>query len=250
MNTYAFIPARYQSSRLPGKPLIPIAGKPMIQHVYERAKGCLEVSAVLVATDDQRIADCVRAFGGEVIMTRPDHHSGSDRVCEAATQLGVREDEIVVNIQGDQPLFKPSVISQLIHPLLADASLPMSTLMFRIRDPKEVNNPNHVKVVTDQAGLALYFSRAAIPFYRDANVPQTHYKHLGFYAFRMRSLVEFTRMPEGRLEVTEKLEQLRALENGMRIMVAETLFDSIEVDVAADIRRVEASMRSTTRESG
>lgn len=245
MNVYAFIPARYQSSRLPGKPLVPIAGKPMIQHVYERAMRCREVTGVYVATDDERIADCVQAFGGQVVLTAEEHLSGTDRICEAATVLGVKPDEIVVNIQGDQPLYHESVIPQLIEPLILDRTILMSTLSFQIREPKEVDDPNHVKVVSDKAGFALYFSRSPIPFYREKGVPQVHHKHLGFYAYRMRFLIEFHRMPEGRLEAAEKLEQLRALENGARIRVVETSFDSIEVDVAADIRKVEETLAAS-----
>lgn len=247
MDIYAFIPARYQSSRLPGKPLVLIAGRPMIQHVYERAVQCTELAGVYVATDDSRIADCVTSFAGRVIMTRPDHVSGTDRICEAATALGVKDEDVIVNIQGDQPLFDPSVVTDLVGPFIADPDLCMSTLKFRIRNPEEVANPNHVKVVTDAAGFALYFSRAPIPFYREQGAAGVHYKHLGFYAYRMDFLQRFSRMPEGRLESAEKLEQLRVLENGFRMRVVEASFDSIEVDVAADVRRVEECLLAPGR---
>ena len=239
MNIFAFIPARYQSSRFPGKPLAMIAGKPMIQHTYERALACPELSAVYVATDDDRILECVKGFGGKALMTRGDHVSGTDRIAEAAQKIGVEDQDLVVNIQGDQPAFQPEVVSAMIAPLVADETIPMSTLKCRIRDENDVTNPNHVKVVTDNRGFALYFSRCPIPFCRDANPGQVHYKHLGFYCFRMNFLLKFTALPEGKLESLEKLEQLRALENGYRISVPESMYDSIEVDVPDDVGAIE-----------
>ena len=239
MNIYAFIPARYQSSRFPGKPLAMIAGKPMIQHTYERALACPELSAVYVATDDDRILKCVKGFGGKALMTRGDHVSGTDRIAEAAQKIGVEDQDLVVNIQGDQPAFQPEVVSAMIAPLVADETIPMSTLKCRIRDENDVTNPNHVKVVTDNRGFALYFSRCPIPFCRDANPGRVHYKHLGFYCFRMNFLLKFTALPEGKLESLEKLEQLRALENGYRISVPESMYDSIEVDVPDDVGAIE-----------
>ena len=239
MNIYAFIPARYGSSRFPGKPLAMIAGKPMIQHAYERALACPELSKVFVATDDDRIFKCVQDFGGNALMTRPDHPSGTDRIAEAAREVGVKDRDLVVNIQGDQPAFQPEVVSALIEPLMADESVPMSTLKCQIRHGEDIDNPNHVKVVTDNRGFALYFSRCPIPFCRDVNPGQVHYKHLGFYCFRMDFLVRFTALPEGRLESLEKLEQLRALENGYKISVPESRYDSIEVDVPDDVKAIE-----------
>ncbi len=239
MNIFAFIPARYQSSRFPGKPLAMIAGKPMIQHTYERALACPELSAVYVATDDDRILECVKGFGGKALMTRGDHVSGTDRIAEAAQKIGVEDQDLVVNIQGDQPAFQPAVVSAMIAPLVADETIPMSTLKCRIRDENDVTNPNHVKVVTDNRGFALYFSRCPIPFCRDANPDRVHYKHLGFYCFRMNFLLKFTALPEGKLESLEKLEQLRALENGYRISVPESMYDSIEVDVPDDVGAIE-----------
>jgi 3-deoxy-manno-octulosonate cytidylyltransferase (CMP-KDO synthetase) len=240
MNVFAFIPARYRSTRFPGKPLAVIAGKPMIQHAYLCAKACPELTEVYVATDDERILQCVRDFGGEAVLTGERHPCGTDRVAEAARHLGIDGDQVVVNIQGDQPFFQSDLISHMVAPLLEDPALPMSTLKCRISDPREVENPNCVKVVTDDRGHALYFSRSPIPFFRDSPTPGTYYKHLGFYAYRMNFLKTFAGLPSGQLESAEKLEQLRALENGYRIKVVETPFDSIEVDTPADIRRVEA----------
>jgi 3-deoxy-manno-octulosonate cytidylyltransferase (CMP-KDO synthetase) len=216
-----------------------INGKPMIQHTYERALACPELSAVYVATDHERILACVKGFGGKAFMTRNNHVSGTDRIAEAAQKMGVKDRDLVVNIQGDQPAFQPEVISAMVEPLVADETIPMSTLKCRIRDENDVTNPNHVKVVTDNRGFALYFSRCPIPFCRDANPGQIHYKHLGFYCFRMNFLLKFTALPEGKLESLEKLEQLRALENGYRISVPESIYDSIEVDVPDDVRAIE-----------
>ncbi len=243
MKTYAFIPARYQSSRFPGKPLAMIAGKPMIQHTYERALACPELSEVFVATDDERIVKCVEGFGGNALMTRHDHVSGTDRIAEAATIVGVADQDLVVNIQGDQPAFEPHVVSSMIKPLIEDASISMGTLKCMISDDRDITNPNHVKVVTDNTGMALYFSRCPIPFCRDGNPGRVHYKHLGFYCFRMHFLRVFTALEEGKLEFLEKLEQLRALENGYRISVAESLHDSVEVDVPADIEAIETLLK-------
>jgi 3-deoxy-manno-octulosonate cytidylyltransferase (CMP-KDO synthetase) len=239
MKTVAFIPARYKSSRFPGKPLAHIAGKPMIQRVYECAAACPELSGVCVATDDERIAACVNDFGGNAVMTEKSHRSGTDRISEAAFKMGLEKDDLVVNIQGDQPFFHPSQITRLVKPLTEDESISMTTLKYRITEKSEVKNPNHVKVVTDRQGFGLYFSRSPIPFYRSTTSSEEFYKHLGLYAFRMGFLLQFTRFSEGVLESAEKLEQLRALEHGIKIKVVETPFDSIEVDVPEDIKRVE-----------
>jgi 3-deoxy-manno-octulosonate cytidylyltransferase (CMP-KDO synthetase) len=238
MKIFAFIPARYQSTRFPGKPLVLIAGKPMIQHVYERALLCPELSDVYVATDDERISDCVHGFGGKIVVTKKDHQSGTDRISEAAVKTGLKKQDVIVNIQGDQPLFDPSVISLLVRPLVEDESIHMSTLRWKITDDRQVENPNHVKVVTDNQGFAIYFSRCPIPYFRD-NVAGTYYKHLGFYGYRMEFLTRFTRLSQGRLESAEKLEQLRALEHGFKIKVMETPFNSVEVDVPEDLETIE-----------
>ena len=240
MKIFAFIPARYQSTRFPGKPLAMSGEKPMIQHVYERAMSCPEISKVCVATDDKRISACVRGFGGQVVMTGKTHQSGTDRICEAASKTGLNTEDLVINIQGDQPLFHPSIVSKLIKPFMEDPSIPMTTVKWKIKNPDDIRNPNHVKVVTDRQGFALYFSRYPLPFFRDAESGQVHYKHLGFYGFRMSFLLKFTGLSQGVLEVAEKLEQLRALEYGFKIKVLETPYNSIEVDVPEDVERVKA----------
>jgi 3-deoxy-manno-octulosonate cytidylyltransferase (CMP-KDO synthetase) len=236
----AIIPARYKSNRFPGKPLALINGKPMIQHVVERARKVELLSRVVVATDDHRISDCVAAFGGDFVMTRDDHVSGTDRLAEAAESLNVSENDVVINIQGDQPLFPPEVISQVAMPLLEDPSLPMSTLIYKIVREEEINDPNHVKTVFDRDNHALYFSRSAIPFQRNPGEGQpTYYKHLGFYAYRKGFLLSFVNLPEGEWERFEKLEQLRALEYGYKIKVVLTEHDSVEVDTKEELARVE-----------
>ncbi|MCI5147215.1 MAG: 3-deoxy-manno-octulosonate cytidylyltransferase [Candidatus Electrothrix sp. AR3] len=237
----AVIPARYHSNRFEGKPLALIAGKPMIQHVVERAMQVKLLSKVVVATDDERIAEAVVSFGGETVMTRSDHVSGTDRLAEAAELLNIAEHDVVVNIQGDQPLFAPEVIEQVAGPLLEDPALPMSTLIYKIIRPEEINDPNHVKTVFDRNNHALYFSRSPIPFQRNPEelVKPIYYKHLGFYAYRKGFLLTFVALPEGEWELFEKLEQLRALEYGYRIRVVLTEHDSIEVDTSQDALRVE-----------
>ncbi len=242
----AIIPARYHSNRFEGKPLALIAGQPMIQRVYERACAVPLLKRVAVATDDSRIADCVRGFGGEVVMTRADHVSGTDRLAEAATLMNIDEHDVVVNIQGDQPLFAAEVVEQVAGPLLADPALAMSTLIYKIVRPEEINDPNHVKTVFDRQGRALYFSRSPIPFQRNPEEfpAPTYYKHLGFYAYRKGFLLTFVGLPEGEWERFEKLEQLRALEYGYDIKVVLTEHDSIEVDTSKDLKRVEAMILS------
>lgn len=244
----AIIPARYHSNRFEGKPLADILGKPMIQHVYERAAKVPLLSRVAVATDDERIAACVRGFGGEVVMTRPDHVSGTDRLAEAATLLEIGEQDVVVNIQGDQPLFAAEVVEQVARPLLDDPALPMATLIYRIVRPEEINDPNHVKTVFDTHGRALYFSRASIPFQRNPGEgTPTYYKHLGFYAYRKGFLLTFVGLPEGEWERFEKLEQLRALEYGYTIQVVLTDHDSVEVDTPEDLVRVAQLLQEQRR---
>ncbi|SHO45938.1 3-deoxy-manno-octulosonate cytidylyltransferase [Desulfopila aestuarii] len=246
IDVVAIIPARYESNRFRGKPLAKIAGKPMIQHVVERAKKVGMLSRVVVATDDSRIADCVESFGGEYVITRKDHVSGSDRLAEAAELVGISEHDVVVNIQGDQPLFPAEVVEQVARPLLEDPALPMSTLIYKIIRKEEITDPNHVKTVFDRNNNALYFSRSPIPFQRNPEeaVAPTYYKHLGFYAYRKGFLLTFVALPEGEWERFEKLEQLRALEYGYKIRVTLTEHDSIEVDTPEDLLRVEEYLRS------
>jgi 3-deoxy-manno-octulosonate cytidylyltransferase (CMP-KDO synthetase) len=242
----AVIPARYHSNRFEGKPLALIAGKPMIRHVVERARRVGMLSRVVVATDDPRIAETVAGFGGEYVMTRSDHASGTDRLAEAAELLDIAEHDVVVNIQGDQPLFPVEVIEQVATPLLSDPALPMSTLIYKIIRPEEINDPNHVKTVFDCNGNALYFSRSPIPFQRnpEESIQPTYYKHLGFYAYRKGFLLTFVALPEGEWERFEKLEQLRALEYGYTIRVILTEHDSIEVDTPRDAKRVEEMIKA------
>ncbi|MBW2609704.1 MAG: 3-deoxy-manno-octulosonate cytidylyltransferase [Deltaproteobacteria bacterium] len=239
MKTIAFIPSRYDSTRFPGKPLALISGKPMIQHVYRCATSCPDVSEVFVATDDERIFQCVHDFGGKAIMTERKHPSGTDRIAEAVQKIGLSEDDLIVNIQGDQPVFHPEIISRMIDPLKQDSDIPMGTVQFRITDQAEVENGNIVKVVTDNEGFALYFSRSPIPLFRDSESDRVCYKHLGFYVYRKDFILQFSRLPGGKLEAAEKLEQLRALEHGFRIRVVEVAHDSTEVDAPEDIRKIE-----------
>ena len=245
MPIFAFIPSRYGSTRFPGKPLAMIAGKPMIQHACGCAEKCPYISDVYVVTDDKRISKCVEDFGGKAVMTKEKHPSGTDRISEAVEILGLADDDIVVNIQGDQPVFEPSLISDMVKPLIDDKSIPMSTLKYRITDPSEISNSNIVKVVTDNNDFALYFSRWPVPFYRERPSEQDYFKHLGFYAYRKEFILEFNRLPGGKLENAEKLEQLRALENGYRIKVVESNSDSIEVDAPEDIRKVEELLKNS-----
>lgn len=240
-NVIIVIPARHASSRFPGKPLAPIAGRPMIQHVYERARQSARAARVLVATDDPRVRDAVQSFGGDTIMTRSEHRTGTDRIAEVAFHVPA---DIYVNVQGDLPLIRPEVIDAAIDALLAAGpEIHVSTLSVLITAPEDIMNPNIVKVVSDFDGNALYFSRAPIPWVRDAGerVAARHFKHIGLYAFRRDALLEFPALPPGELERLEQLEQLRWMENGYRIRVAETeAYEGVEVDVPADVARAEA----------
>ncbi|PKN33092.1 MAG: 3-deoxy-manno-octulosonate cytidylyltransferase [Deltaproteobacteria bacterium HGW-Deltaproteobacteria-19] len=238
MTIAVIIPSRYESTRFPGKPLADLAGKPMIQHVYERVLMSGTADLAAVATDDPRIFAAVEAFGGRAVMTVDTHRSGSDRIAEAAGILGLREDDIVVNVQGDQPVFEPVQIDEVVAPLIADPSLPMSTLIYRIRRDEEITHPNAVKTVFDRDGNALYFSRSTIPFVRDRGKTADYFKHHGIYAYRKHFLDTFTKLPEGTLERLESLEQLRALEHGYRIRVVVTEHDSIEVDTPQELDRI------------
>lgn len=238
MEVVVIIPSRYQSSRFEGKPLADVLGKPMIQHVYERVLQSKTASAVVVATDDKRIFEAVEKFGGRVILTSPDHPSGTDRIAEAAVKLGLADSDIVVNIQGDQPAFEPTQIDEVVKPLLEERTVDFSTLIYRIRRDEEITDTNAVKVVFDENRFALYFSRSTIPFVRDRGKKADYWKHHGIYAYRKSFLVAFTKLPQGTLEKLEALEQLRALEHGYRIKVVETPYDSIEVDTPGDLERV------------
>jgi 3-deoxy-manno-octulosonate cytidylyltransferase (CMP-KDO synthetase) len=242
MKIVAIIPARFGSTRFPGKPLALILGKPLIQRVYEQALQIKDLNGVWVATDDTRIKECVENFGGRVVMTREDHPSGSDRLAEAAGLLDLAPEDIVINIQGDQPVFPPDLISQLSGVLRRDPEAVMVTPVRRFSEPAEAANPNTVKVVFDRAGRALYFSRSPLPCWRDAHTPY-FYRHIGIYAYRVQFLKEFVHLPPGRWEEAEKLEQLRALEHGFAIHIVETTGDTREVDTPEDLRRVEEFLR-------
>ncbi|ADK84030.1 3-deoxy-D-manno-octulosonatecytidylyltransferase [Desulfarculus baarsii DSM 2075] len=239
MALHVVIPARYGSSRFPGKPLVDIGGKPMIQRVMERVAQAKGVQTVAVATDDQRIAQAVSAFGGRVVLTDRPMRTGSDRVAHAAAELGLGPDELVVNVQGDQPLLPPQLIDELSAVMLADADVLMATPVTPIRRPEEIADPNHVKAVMDVRGDALYFSRLAIPHPRDGG-QVTFYKHLGVYIFRKGFLDIFAGLADGVLEEAEKLEQLRVLEHGYKLRCVISQFDSPEVDRPADAQRVAA----------
>jgi 3-deoxy-manno-octulosonate cytidylyltransferase (CMP-KDO synthetase) len=220
---------------LPGKVLAEIDGRPMIEHVYRRAAESGAVTRVVVATDDERVQRAVRAFGGDAIMTRASHHSGTDRLAEVAEDL---QCDLVVNVQGDEPLLVPQMIDEAVAPFASDGSLLMSTLRHRIEDSADFSNPNIVKVVVDRDGNALYFSRAMVPFPREGDGSLSAYKHIGLYAYRREFLLAFARLEPTPLERCERLEQLRALEHGFRIKTVETLHDSIAVDTPADLERV------------
>ena len=239
MRAAVIIPSRYGSSRFDGKPLALISGKPMIQRVYERVQPCECITDVVVATDDERIFDAVTSFGGKAVMTASENRTGTDRVAEAAEKLGLEPHDIVVNVQGDQPLLDHRSIDQLVSPFFSNPDFEMGTLAFRIVNKDEITNPKDVKVTFDHNGFALYFSRSPIPFGRDSHIDFDTYKHLGAYAYTMRFLELFRKLPNGKLELIEKLEQLRALEFGHRIKVIVTEYDSPEVDFPEDIARIE-----------
>lgn len=242
--TVAVIPSRYGSSRLEGKPLMKIGGKSMIQRVAEQAALSSVITKTVVATDDERIVKAVESFGGTAVMTSDTCRSGTDRVAETANILGLGPDEIVVNIQGDQPVFHPDSIDDLIRPFADDPDLLMSTLAFKILDEREITDPKDVKVTFDQNGNALYFSRAQIPFPRDGQKNVDYYKHLGFYAYKKSFLDKLVTLPTGRCEDIEKLEQLRVLEFGYKIKIAVTSHDSPEIDLPEDIQRIEKKLLS------
>ena len=232
------IPARYGSTRLPGKPLVMLTGQPMIQRVYERAKQAKTAGRVIVATDDERIVKAVEGFGGEARMTRPDHRTGTERIAEVAAHTG---GEVFVNVQGDEPLLDPKAVDTAVNSLLEEPAAAIATVAVLIRTPADIMDPNTVKTVVDFEDNAIYFSRAPIPWVRDTGMKThaRHLKHLGLYVFQREALLEYPTLPQGELERIEQLEQLRWLENGWKIRVAEVEHDAVSVDVPEDVARVE-----------
>jgi len=245
--TVVVIPARYASQRLPAKPLADIAGKSMIQHVYERAGQASLVAEVVVATDDERVAAVVRGFGGRAVMTPASLQSGTDRVAFAAQSL--ESADIIVNVQGDEPLIEPAMIDQAIQPLATDGTIVAGTLVRQIETGADLANPSIVKVVLDSKGYCLYFSRSTIPFVRDHNPAEwlkhhTYYKHIGLYVFRREFLMRYAALPQTPLELAEKLEQLRILEHGYRIKAVVTAYDTTPVDTQLDLEHVRSILQA------
>ncbi len=246
MTSVVIIPARYDSTRFPGKPLYPLRGLPVIQHVYENSKRASLADDVIVATDSETIFERVLAFGGRAVMTDKKHPSGTDRIAEVAASMDY---DIIVNVQGDEPLIRPEMINDVIA-ILEDEIASIGTLMKKIEDTKEIIDPNVVKVVIDKRGFALYFSRAPVPYFRNEWKDVTKiensklkiqncYKHIGIYSYRRHVLLSLAEKEPTALEKIEKLEQLRALENGMKIKVKETFFETYGVDTPEDLERVE-----------
>jgi 3-deoxy-manno-octulosonate cytidylyltransferase (CMP-KDO synthetase) len=245
-NVLAVIPARQASVRFPGKPLAKIAGRPMIQHVVDRVRRAASVDRIVVATDEMEIKKVVEGFGGEAVLTRRDHRTGTDRVAEVAAHVVAG---IYVNVQGDEPLVDPATIDALVTAIQEESSTQIATPCSAISRPNDIMDPNIVKVVRDFDGNALYFSRAPVPWVRETSetAATRHWKHLGLYAFRRDALLEFPTLPPGELERIEQLEQLRWLENGFPIAVVETDYDAVSVDVPADVERVEKLLAARAR---
>jgi 3-deoxy-manno-octulosonate cytidylyltransferase (CMP-KDO synthetase) len=237
------IPARYGATRLPGKPLVSLAGKPMIQRVFERARLAKTPTRVIVATDDERIVKAVEAFGGEARMTRSDHRTGTERVAEVAAHV---DGDVFVNVQGDEPLLDPGAVDAAVNALLEDPPAAVATVATLIKTPADIMDPHVVKTVLDFDSNALYFSRAPIPWVRDSanHVVVRHWKHLGLYVFQRDALLEYPTLPQGDLERIEQLEQLRWMENGVKIRVAEVEHDAVSVDVPEDVVRVEKLLQN------
>ncbi len=261
MSAIVLIPARYASTRFPGKPLAPLKGVPVIQHVYQNSMNSRLADDVMVATDSETIFETVLSFGGKAVMTSGDHASGTDRIAEVARSM---EYDIIVNVQGDEPLIQPEMIDDVIS-VLDDPRASIGTLATRIRDRREIFDPHVVKVVFDREGFALYFSRAAVPYHRDewkdiggvrglglgmSDSPQLQtanhcYKHIGIYSYRRDVLTKLSELPPSHLECIEKLEQLRALEEGFRIKVKETVYETFGVDTPEDLERIEKCLNSS-----
>lgn len=238
MKVTAIIPSRFDSKRFPGKALADIQGKTMIQRVYEQVQKSTLIDTVYVATDSDAIRTSIQEIGGNVIMTVEKCSSGTDRVAEAARSLKLEENDVIVNIQGDQPVVQPECLNDLVQAFLKIPGLTMGTLAYGMTDEKEINNPNNVKVIFDRNNFAIYFSRATIPFNRDNDLKVQYYKHIGIYAYSNSFLQAFTNLPYSVLENTEKLEQLRVIEGGYKIQVTVTDHDSPSVDTPADVAEI------------
>ena len=243
MKAIGVIPARWGSTRFEGKVLADLLGKPVIQHVWENARRASTLDDLIVATDEEKVKEEVERFGGKAVLTSKEHKTGTDRLREVVNPIDAK---VVVNIQADEPLLHPSMIDDIVRPLLEDKGISMTTLKKKITDPEDLRNPNVVKVVTDKNGYALYFSRSPIPF------PRFHdgvvfYKHIGIYGFTKEFLFTFTTLPVSALENIEGLEQLRVLENGYKIKVAETQFDTIGIDTPEDLERAKEVLMSRER---
>jgi len=243
MKKVALIPARYASTRFPGKPLVLIGGKPMIQRVYERVMES-DVDLCYVATDDYRIDNEIKKIGGKVILTSPDHPSGTDRCGEAARKIVLQPDDLVVNIQGDEPFIQPEQINQLIR-LFDNPEVEIGTLVYQIEEREKIENPNVVKALLSDRKRVLYFSRAAVPYIRnkEKKVVTPFYKHIGIYAYRYQTLQKLIALPQSKLEQTEQLEQLRWLEADFQIFAAITTHESLAVDTPADLEKINHLMQ-------
>lgn len=234
MKFLGVIPSRYASTRLEGKPLKDICGHTMVEWVYKRASKS-KLDGVVVATDDERIVDEVKSFGGNVILTRKDHINGTSRIAEVCETY--IDYDVIVNIQGDEPLIEPDMINSIIDSFIEDNTIPMSTLKYKLTDMTEIENPNAVKVVTDKNDFAIYFSRSVIPYPRNLNM-DNYYKHVGIYGYKRDFVMEYAKMESTPLELSESLEQLRVLENGYNIKVLETPYKIIGVDTQEELERV------------
>lgn len=240
MRVIGIIPARWKSERFCGKVIAKLMGKPLIQHVWERAKESHVLEDLIIATDSEEVIRVAKSFGGKAVFTSKDQPSGTDRIAEVVNPIDA---EIIINIQGDEPLIHYTMIDGIANALLEDKSIPMATVIKRITDKHELSNPNVVKAVVDKDGFALYFSRSQIPYIRGENENVCSYKHIGIYAYTKDFLFAYTNFPKSNLEDAEKLEQLRVLENGYRIKTIETDFDTIGVDTPEDLIKVEERLR-------
>ncbi len=242
MNIIGIIPARYASTRFPGKPLIDLGGKTMIQRVYEQCKKAISLTDVIVATDDERIAEHVKSFGGQAVMTLSEHQSGTDRCAEVLKQY-TKPCDAIINIQGDEPFISPDQINALAA-VFANPQTQLATMKKRLTTEADIQNPNTVKVISNRAGDAVYFSRSPIPYRRNHDTEVTYFKHIGIYGYSAAALREITQLPLGSLEQAENLEQLRWIENGYRIALVETQTENISIDTPADLLLVEKYLKT------